>query len=166
MFATHKRLPALLVVLVISLVGLTLIKTRERAEQKMPWYYTPPPMLKSQAKTASPAKPSAKAAAPSSGTRLYENGVYVNLVRYTGSSFEPRVVAVNRGETVRFVNVSNQTMRIASNVFDKLPVYRGFDQAKSVGKGGTFELSFTEIGIWGYHNLSGDQSVVGVVQVK
>ncbi len=118
-----------------------------------------------QAKKTSVSGATSGTVAPLS-TRVYENGLYINLVLFHGTSFAPQVVTVNRGESVRFINVSGAAMHITSTVIDKVPLYRGFDQTKTVGRGETFELPFTEAGTFAYHNSIGDQSVGGVVYVK
>ncbi len=108
-----------------------------------------------------------RAQAAYSKTRVKEGEKFVTIVNYTGArGFDPQIVSVNRGESVRFVNQSDESMRIVSNVFDGVPIYPGFNQEKTVGKGGTFSLSFSQPGVWGYHNLNAESSVVGVVYVK
>ena len=43
-------------------------------------------------------------------------------------------------------------------------IYRGFDQGKSVPSGGTYNFSFTKVGVWGYKNLN-MESHLGAVSV-
>ena len=100
-------------------------------------------------------------------TRALENGKYVTTVSYIGKGFSPEIVSINAGEEVRFVNKSNLSMRIISNVFNNVPLYPGFDQEKSVGLNGSYPFVFTQKGVWGYHNLDNqDTSIVGIVYVK
>ncbi|MSU56372.1 MAG: hypothetical protein EXS51_03655 [Candidatus Taylorbacteria bacterium] len=98
-------------------------------------------------------------------TRVLEKGRYVSLVNLTNTGFMPKVVEINRGETVRFVNKSGSAMRIASGEFEGTPLYVGLNQEKSVGQNGVYELVFTESGVWTYHNLSNPNGI-GVVYVK
>ena|SRR5258708_4914914 len=99
-------------------------------------------------------------------TRVRENGGYVTIVTYDGTSFNPQIISINRGESVRFVNKSSRAMRIASNTYQNIPIFPGFNQVKSVGRNGTYALSFVDPGVWGYHNMDQDPTVVGVVYVK
>ncbi len=170
-----SRLPVLLVILVIVVAVAFLLKAKgERGEG----VYSYPSLASEETKTSVWPSYSAtpKASAPSSAkapasaapvpTRIYENGIYVNIVRFTGTGFNPQVVNINRGESVRFINTSGAAMRIVSNIVKGVPVYHGFDQTSTLGKGGVFELPFTETGIFAYHNTIGDQSSGGLVHVK
>jgi len=107
-----------------------------------------------------------RAVAAYTQTRVREKGQYVTLVSYDGTNFYPPVITIKSGESVRFINKGNLTMRIASNTFNNVPIYRGFTQADSVGKGGTYELSIPEPGIWGYHNLNGNPGIIGIIHVE
>ncbi|MES2135341.1 MAG: hypothetical protein V4449_03825 [Patescibacteria group bacterium] len=99
-------------------------------------------------------------------TRVQQGNQFVTLVSYDGTNFYPPVITIKRGENVRFINKGNLTMRIVSNTFNKTPIYGGFTQANSVGKGGTYELSIPDAGIWGYHNLNGNPGVIGIINVE
>ncbi len=99
-------------------------------------------------------------------TRVREGSQYVTLVSYDGTNFYPPVITIKRGESVRFVNKGNLSMRIVSNTFDNMPIYRGFTQGNSVGKGGSYELSIIDAGIWGYHNLDGNPGIIGIIHVE
>lgn len=87
------------------------------------------------------------------------------IVRYNASGFSPKSIEIKRGEAIKFVNDTNQTMWVASNDHPTHTLYPGFDQGKSVGKSGTFIFTFTEAGSWKYHNHNkpGD---VGTIVVK
>jgi len=109
----------------------------------------------------------ARAQAAYSKSRVKEGVKFVTIVNYTrAGGFDPQIISINRGESVRFVNKSSEVMRVTSNTFENAPIYPGFNQAASVGLGGTYSLSFTQPGVWGYHNLNGDPTVVGIVYVK
>lgn len=98
-------------------------------------------------------------------TRAKEGASYVATVTLTDQGFSPRIVEIKEGESVRFINKSSKSMRIASDEYAGSPIYAGFNQVKSVGINGTYSLSFTEAGVWGYHNLD-TASDMGVVYVK
>ncbi len=73
-------------------------------------------------------------------------------VRYTTSGFSPKSITINRGEAIKFINDTNQTMWVASDPHPIHTLYPGFDEGKSVGKGGVFTFTFTDAGTWSYHN--------------
>jgi plastocyanin len=98
-------------------------------------------------------------------TRTIENGVAVTIINLTDKGFVPNVVQVARGESIRFVNQTNGSMRISSEYFEDTPLVKSFEQEKTVGKGGTFQLSVSEAGVWSYHNLD-SEGVSGVVYVQ
>ncbi len=76
-------------------------------------------------------------------------------VQYTDSGFVPATVTVKKGTTVTFKNTSSRGMRVASAVHPTHQLLPGFDQLKSVEKGGMYEYTFTKVGTWKYHNHVG-----------
>ncbi|MEK7530830.1 MAG: hypothetical protein AAB573_03095 [Patescibacteria group bacterium] len=98
--------------------------------------------------------------------RVTEDDRTVTIVNYTGSRFVPQVITVNRGDTVRFVNKDNLSMRITSQDLKFVPLYPGFDQADSVGTGEYYEFVFNDPGVWPYHNMNSDPGTVGVIYVR
>jgi hypothetical protein len=99
-------------------------------------------------------------------TRVLEKGVYVTIVNLTEEGFVPPIVYINKGEAVRFINKATDSMRVATNEFQSIPLYAGFGQEKSVGKGGTYAFTFMQKGVWGYNNMNGTPKVYGVVYVR
>jgi len=84
-----------------------------------------------------------------SSTYLARDGVYV--VQYTESGFVPKSLQIPRGKSIRFINMSNKGMRVFTDDASN-PVFTELNQAKTVGKGGTYTFSFTKAGLWAYHN--------------
>ncbi|MCE9643992.1 hypothetical protein K8Q93_01980 [Candidatus Parcubacteria bacterium] len=109
--------------------------------------------------------PAKRAAAAYTVTRAKEGTAYVATVTLTATGFSPRIVEIERGDSVRFINKSGKSMRVTSDTFEGAPIYAGFNQVKSVGMNGTYSLSFSEAGVWGYHNL-GTETDIGIVYVK
>ncbi|MEK7601995.1 MAG: plastocyanin/azurin family copper-binding protein [Patescibacteria group bacterium] len=97
-------------------------------------------------------------------------------VTYDGTNFSPTSVSIKVGDTVTFVNSSNQPMWVASDVHPAHTGYSGtsksqhcpdttgtaFDQC-SVGSSYTF--TFGKTGSWKYHNHA-SASAVGTVSVS
>lgn len=73
-------------------------------------------------------------------------------VSYTDSGFSAASISVKSGTTVVFTNQSSKSMWVASVVHPTHQLLPGFDQLKSVGKGGSYEYTFTKVGTWRYHN--------------
>jgi len=100
-------------------------------------------------------------------TRALEGKNYVTTVNYNGATgFDPQIVYMNRGESIRFVNKSSDSMRISSVLVQGVPIYPSLGQEKSVGKGGTYSSSLSVPGVWSYYNLNGEAGMIGVVYVR
>ncbi len=87
------------------------------------------------------------------------------LFTFTDSGFQPKELTVKKGDTVSFVNQSASAMWVASAVHPTHQVLPGFDQKKSVGKGGTYMYTFEKAGTWKFHNHMAPE-MVGTVIVK
>ena len=58
-------------------------------------------------------------------------------------------------------------MRIVSNTYEGFPILPSINQSKSVSKGGIYELSITEAGVWSYHNIDNkDAGIIGIIYVR
>ena len=73
-------------------------------------------------------------------------------VTYTDSGYTPATVTVKKGTKVTFKNESTKSMWTASGVHPTHQLLPGFDQLKSVAKGGMYEYTFSKVGTWKYHN--------------
>lgn len=153
---------AVIGVFVVAMIALFVFWTPLKGALPYLGQNTPPA---DTASTTASLPDTARAATAYTQTRVRENGKYITLISYDGENFNPPIITIKKGESVRFINKSNLTMRIVSNVFDGMPIYRGFNQAQSVGKGGTYELSIPDVGTWGYHNLNGNAGIIGIINV-
>ncbi|OHB24653.1 MAG: hypothetical protein A2542_03860 [Parcubacteria group bacterium RIFOXYD2_FULL_52_8] len=77
----------------------------------------------------------------------------VKIIYYTDKGFDPFLVEVKKGEEVRFVNLDNETMRVAAVEVNNKS-FTGFAQSTSVGRGGIFGVTMSDVGTWGYYNLN------------
>ena len=85
-------------------------------------------------------------------------------VSYTSAGFNPFLIEVNAGDTVRFVNNTEQTMWVTSHAHPTADQhYPEFGMQKSVGPGGVYEFQFTLVGSWGYKNLNNEKHLGAVV---
>ncbi|MBI2405021.1 hypothetical protein HYV22_02475 [Candidatus Gottesmanbacteria bacterium] len=87
------------------------------------------------------------------------------VVTYTANGFNPKTVTVKAGTTVVFMNDSSAVMWVASAVHPTHQLLPGFDQLASVGRGGSYEYTFTKVGTWKYHNHV-NPSDTGTVEVQ
>lgn len=87
------------------------------------------------------------------------------LFTYTENGFTPKEMIVKKGDTVTFINQSGNAMWVASAVHPTHQVLPGFDQKKSVAKGGTYVYTFLKEGTWKFHNHVSPE-MMGTVVVK
>ncbi|MSU54952.1 MAG: hypothetical protein EXS46_00230 [Candidatus Taylorbacteria bacterium] len=89
-----------------------------------------------------------------------------NIIEYTNQGFKPSVLTIKQGESVEFLNTSDQTMVIRSHDESPDNFYPGFSQEGGpLGKGGKFFFAFTLPGTWLYYNLNGNKEQ-GAIVVK
>ena len=95
------------------------------------------------------------------------------LVSFTDKGFEPIIVTMQKGETIRFVNNSQHNLWIAATG-DSGSIYPGtgkecgqsaFDSCKTLNKGDFWEFTFTKVGTWSYHN-NFDLERTGIIIVE
>lgn len=110
-----------------------------------------------------PAKSRAYPGLSTSGVLPAKN--YQYLVVYTSKGFSPATLQIKAGETVRFVNNSTLSLRVAAADTSLNAPNRELDQVKSVGKGGTYDFTFNAKGVVIYQNLN-DKSKTGSILVK
>lgn len=80
----------------------------------------------------------------------YPSRVYT--VFYTSGVFSPTNLQINVGDTVRFVNDSLLPVRVVSDPHPEHTDLPGFDSISEVPLQGTFIFTFTQRGIFDYHN--------------
>jgi len=89
-----------------------------------------------------------------------------NIITLTESGFSPSPLTIKVGESVKFVNNSENDFWPASAMHPTHKVYPGsdidkcdtserdllFDACGGIAPGGSWEFTFNEVGEWGYHN--------------
>lgn len=130
---------------------------------------TPEPANDGEAATEQPVAAEGTAPAPKTAPKttavtpsLTTEGIYV--VSYKPSGFTPQTLEIATGKSVRFLNNSGKTMRIASMDTTGSPVYSALNQSKTVGQGGVYEYTFIYQGTYAYQNINypGDQGTIVV----
>ena len=66
--------------------------------------------------------------------------------------FSPTNIRIHVGDSVRFQNDSNAPMRIISDSTNGIPDLVGFDSVGEIPLGSIFTYTFSQDGIFGYHN--------------
>lgn len=84
---------------------------------------------------------------------------------YSGNTFSPQSLTIKKGDTVRFVNNSDEDMMIVSNPHPEHTDLPSLNSEKSLAPGGVYVYTFKNEGTWKYHNHS-NPSVTGTVIVK
>ncbi|MEK7069071.1 MAG: hypothetical protein AAB947_01665 [Patescibacteria group bacterium] len=87
-------------------------------------------------------------------------------VAYSSEGFSPSVVTIKKGETVRFLNTSNEKTWPASSIHPGHRAYPGsdikkcggedrgviFDACRGLIPGEMWDFTFTQVGTWKYHD--------------
>jgi len=74
------------------------------------------------------------------------------VVRMENEKFSPDVVTIKKGQTVTFVNVSDDDKWPASDYHPTHLLYPGFDALRSIPPGQSYSFTFEKVGRWTYHN--------------
>ena len=87
---------------------------------------------------------------PTSQDSIAQNQIHV--ITYTESGFKPSTLTITSGDTVRFVNKTNNSMWVASDNHPLHLLLPELDQHGTVGVDEAYEFTFTKTGTWGFHN--------------
>lgn len=74
------------------------------------------------------------------------------VITRTESGFEPRNVQLRAGDVVIFKNESGKDFWPASDAHPSHGLLSDFDPKDSIPSGGSWQFTFTEIGIWPFHD--------------
>lgn len=73
-------------------------------------------------------------------------------VRRVQGEYVPREVTVRLGESVSFVNATDDFHWPASDVHPTHQIYSAFDPREPLGPGETWSFTFTQVGEWKFHD--------------
>jgi len=76
----------------------------------------------------------------------------VYTVYYGLGVFSPTNIRIHVGDSVKFQNDSNLSIRVVSDRASGVPELAGFDSINDVPPKDSFTFTFTESGTFGYHN--------------
>lgn len=75
-----------------------------------------------------------------------------NTVIYTENNFVPQELKIKASTSVSFKNESNEPLWVASDLHPTHKLLPGFDQLQGMERGEVYTYTFTQPGLWTYHN--------------
>lgn len=84
-------------------------------------------------------------------------------VVYTNEGYFPKEISVKKGDTLKFVNMSDRMIWTASDEHPAHTIYPEFDQKTSAAKGNEYSFTFEKVGTWGYHNHNNSRHIGTVI---
>ena len=110
---------------------------------------------------------------PADTVTALQNDAFQFLVSYADTGFEPRTIAVKKGDTVRFTNNSTTELWIADSGSALYPAARNgcgssaLDSCGPLDPGRYWQFTFTQKGTWDFtNNLDKSKTGIVVVQVQ
>ncbi|MBX9765598.1 hypothetical protein K2X83_03080 [Patescibacteria group bacterium] len=102
------------------------------------------------------------------GQPVAQGDYLLYTVNYNAGDFTPGVLYIERGDSIKFVNKDNLTMRLSVYSATSASASANVTDTHSLGKGGTYSLSFATPGVWVIQNINetGTVGSVGVVNVR
>lgn len=96
------------------------------------------------------------------------DGHLLYTVNYNNGLFAPGSLNIARGDSIKFVNKDNLTMKLSVIAAGSTSSAGNATDSHSLGKGGTYSLSFATPGVWIIQNINdtGIVTSVGVVNVS
>jgi len=85
-------------------------------------------------------------------TKIQELEKQPLTVVYTNEGYFPKELTIKKGESVKFINLSDRMVWTASNDHPSHTIYPEFDQKTFAGKGNEYSFKFYKVGSWGFHN--------------
>ena len=107
------------------------------------------------------------------GERRLQIEQKIHLVRIESLGFNPRVITISPGETVRWINATEREVWPASDTHDTHILYPEpggcvgslFDTCQDLLRGEAFSFTFDKIGTWNYHDHL-EPGTTGTIIVK
>ncbi len=112
--------------------------------------------------TTTPSTTVKKPAVKKATTGIAKPESYDALVIYTSNGFSPSTLEIAAGQTIRFLNISQESMRVVSLSSPNVDEY---DQSKTSKAGEFYEFTVNKKGIWKYKNYT-EPEKMGTIIVK
>jgi len=74
------------------------------------------------------------------------------IIRRIDDGYVPNTVTITKGQTVLWVNESDEFHWPASNIHPTHRLYSEFDPLKPIAPGESFAFTFTKVGKWHFHD--------------
>jgi len=87
------------------------------------------------------------------------------VVTYSDKGFSPFIVEIEAGESIKFVNESNDALWLTANGHPTAAdqFYPEFDSGKSLKRDESYSFVFNNKGVWGYKNLNNEEHLGTIV---
>lgn len=88
------------------------------------------------------------------------------MVSITEDGFSPEEITIKKGQTVTWINETNEFRWPASDLHPSHTIYPEFDPRQPISPGRSWSFTFQKVGTWRYHNHLRpiDRGVVEVVE--
>lgn len=88
------------------------------------------------------------------------------IVEFLNGDFQPKNLTIKSGQTVTWVNKSDEAVWPASNIHPTHQILPEFDPKRPIKSGDSWSFTFEKTGVWRYHNHLAPQktAVVKVVE--
>lgn len=80
------------------------------------------------------------------------SGHYIYTVTYNNGAFSPAVLTINHGDSIKWVNKDNLTMRVSASLTGTNPT--PITDPNTQKTNGTYTLSFQQVGAWVIKNIN------------
>jgi plastocyanin len=89
---------------------------------------------------------------PTDQSKISELSKQELTVVYTNEGYTPKQLTIKKGDTVKFINMSDRRVWTASDEHPAHTIYPEFDQKTAAPKLNEYTFKFEKVGTWGYHN--------------
>jgi len=86
-------------------------------------------------------------------------------VTFSNGAYNPPDFEIRQGQSVMFVNNSNQNIWPASNIHTTHSIYAQFDPRKPIEPGKSWVFNFAKKGIWKFHDHL-EPTIIGTITVE
>ena len=76
----------------------------------------------------------------------------IYTVYYNGGVFSPTNIRIHAGDSIKFQNDGDNPIHVSGDITDGIPDLVGFDSIGDIPPQSSFAFTFSEPGIFGYHN--------------
>lgn len=107
---------------------------------------------------------------PKTSTPAPEEAVKTHIISVESDGFKPRIVVINAGDVVKWVNNDSRLHWPASDPHPTHTGLSGFDPLADISSEESYFFTFNQVGVFGYHDhtqaiVGGVATLTGIVRV-